>query len=160
MLEIWLPIVGLEDCGEVSNYGRIRSLNKKQRKTFVSYNGYERVGMRGGKITLTVHQLVAEAFCGGKIGGKQINHIDGNKLNNLSTNLEWVTASENIRHALDSGLRARKTTKEILPSSAIPDIIKRIKLGEKQSSLAHEYGVKSSSLCCRIKRYKEAQLCL
>ena len=160
MSEVWRPIVDPADCGEVSNMGRVRGRYGKMRTTFVSRNGYKRVGLKGGKITVAVHILVASAFCGQRQDGLWVNHIDGNKLNNCSQNLEWVTASQNVRHAIETGLRPRKTTKEVMPQEALPDALRRIASGETQRSVAKLYGITPSSLCGRIKRYKEAQLCL
>lgn len=156
MSEIWKPLPGFEACGEVSNAGRVRTLAGRNRKTFVSYNGYERVGLLGGKATVSVHRLVALAFCKGYDPEKQVNHKDGNKLNNTSANLEWVFPQENTRHAIDNGLRAPNYPHRILPQDAMPSIIARVQAGEMQKDLASEYGIKPSSLSCRIKKYKEA----
>ncbi len=52
-----------------------------------------------------VHRLVAQYFCDGYAEGLVVNHIDGDKTNNRSSNLEWVTRSENDLHAFSLGLR-------------------------------------------------------
>lgn len=69
--------------------------------------GYKVVKMRNkNKVcTLKVHRIVATAFLPNPDNKPQVNHKDGNKTNNNVTNLEWVTASENIKHAKILGLQ-------------------------------------------------------
>lgn len=95
---------------EVSNIGRVRN---KRRGNIISQRvnrcGYATVtlgepGFAHGK-TKRVHRLVAEAFIPNPNNKLEVNHIDGNKLNNVPTNLEWVTSKENMNHALNNGLR-------------------------------------------------------
>jgi hypothetical protein len=71
----------------------------------VSNAGYLRVTLYidGEKTNKIVHRLVAKAFCAGD-HTLQVNHIDGNKLNNSAANLEWVTSKENHQHAIATGL--------------------------------------------------------
>ena len=88
---------------EVSDLGNIR--NKKtgtiRKQTF--RRGYTKI--RINNKDEAVHRLVAETFIEGDHRGKEVNHIDGNKSNNSLSNLEWVTTSENIKHAFRTGLK-------------------------------------------------------
>ena len=112
--------MGFEGYYEVSNSGNIRSIDrlvpklskkvpkysKYIRKT-INYNGYMKVTLskRAIKYTKRLHRLVAEAFINNPEGKPQVNHIDGAKTNNHISNLQWVTARENIQHAYDLGLK-------------------------------------------------------
>ena len=70
-------------------------------------NGYKLTKLRNKNkiVTAKVHRVVAEAFLPNTENKPQVNHKDGNKANNHVDNLEWVTASENIRHAKSLGLQ-------------------------------------------------------
>jgi hypothetical protein len=109
--EEWRDIQGYEGLYKVSNFGHV--LNCK-RLTFLkpasSYKGdYLKVSLfKDGKgRSISVHRLVAQAFIPNPDNKPQVNHIDNNRQNPRSDNLEWVTAQENLRHAGKLGLMAR-----------------------------------------------------
>lgn len=106
--EIWKPVEGFPNT-EISNLGRVRSLFRggcKIRPTHANQNGYLIVALQNKSLRLKkrVHVLVAAAFIGPKPPRMDVNHIDGNKANNEAGNLEYVTRSENHRHAFRLGL--------------------------------------------------------
>lgn len=68
----------------------------------ISRNGYQVISIN--KQTKYIHHLIAEYCLGPRPNGMQINHKDGNKLNNHPSNLEYCTSSQNVQHAVDTGL--------------------------------------------------------
>jgi hypothetical protein len=76
-------------------------------KTYIINSGYEAIKLTAGGIRKhrLVHRLVAEAFVPKLLNKNEVNHIDGNKLNNNVCNLEWVSSSENKMHAIAIGLK-------------------------------------------------------
>ena len=107
MEEIWEAISDFPNY-EVSNFGRVR--NKKTGNYLTQKIGrdghYLSVYLcsNGKENTQTVHRLVAKAFIPNPEKKQQVNHIDGNKLNNKVNNLEWCTPKENNIHAIKTGL--------------------------------------------------------
>lgn len=98
------------DNFEVSSNGKLRNVKTGTvYKTTILKTGYAAVcislGSRNKKKNIKIHRAVAETFIDNPEGKPAINHIDGNKLNNDVSNLEWVTFSENTRHAVSHGLQ-------------------------------------------------------
>lgn len=124
MEEEYRDIEGYVGLYQVSNLGNIRSLPRldkngrriwgKMLKTATEKDGYQRIRLSvdGRKITLKVHRAVAIAFIDNVNNKPQVNHIDGDKSNNMVSNLEWCTNKENQQHAVDTGLRTYETGKK------------------------------------------------
>jgi len=115
--EIWKRIKYFPEY-EVSNFGRVKSfkrdiINGKIRKFYIDIYGYKTITLiKNSKLkTFTIHRLVIQAFKSNPENKSQINHIDGNKLNNKIENLEWCTCSENLKHAYKLGLKSNKGEK-------------------------------------------------
>lgn len=104
--EIWKDIANYEGLYQISNLGRVKSLNyrktkkSKVMKTKIDRNGYETISLcKKNKIkTFLVNQLVAKAFIPNPNNYKETNHKDEDKLNNCVENLEWCTRSYNINY--------------------------------------------------------------
>ena len=172
--EVFRDVLGYEGLYQVSNYGRVKSLERKNifycglrkehlerptKEKILNYNksnrGYLQVCLTkdGKSKTYTVHRLVAKAFLPNLKNKKQVNHIDGNKENNSIDNLEWVTSSENNKHAFITGLNKphnmRKVNQYDLQGNfikqwnSITDFLKENDLNLKNSNI---------TTCCKGKR--------
>lgn len=124
MEEVWKDIEGYEGKYQVSNLGRVRSLDRQE---LVMCHGVLATMSLKGKVlkpsiicgyyhvalldhqrrkTTKVHRLVAKAFVPGYFEGAEVNHIDENKLNNVPSNLEWCTRRYNHMY----GTRTERAT--------------------------------------------------
>lgn len=102
MNEIWKDIKGYEGLYQISNLGRVKSLKTgKIRKQCYDKDRYLKIELSNKtQKSLKIHRLVAQAFIPNPLNLPQVNHKDGNKLNNNVNNLEWVSPSENTRHRI------------------------------------------------------------
>jgi len=143
----------------ISDKGRVYS---KKRKRFLlcskKNRGYKMIGVydNGKEKTRPVHQLVMEAFVGPRPDNYQVNHIDGNKINNSADNLEYCTPSQNQKHAYRMGLQKRQNGethgKCKLTDLQIREIREKINSGAfLQRELAKKYNV-CRQLIGRIKQ--------
>src|SRR3990167_3057603 len=128
-------------CGNIYNMNRgimMKTwLNKetKYKITKISYDGKKRDKL--------VHRLVAEVFIPNPENKPQVNHLDGNKLNNDLSNLEWATPSENQIHAFKLGLNhtRRKTGGVKLNLEIASEIVKLRKEGLSLTKISNKYNV-------------------
>jgi hypothetical protein len=148
--EIWKPIKDYEDLYHISSYGRVKSLNKEQllsasggvriRKEKILSQQKDDKGYLSLKVCknncskrFKIHRLVAIAFIENPLNKNQVNHIDGVKSNNVVSNLEWCTNSENQIHACIKGLKKTKLSKK--------EVINIRKDERSLLEIGNEYGV-------------------
>lgn len=171
MEEIWKDIKEYEGLYQVSNLGRIRSLDR-YRKTGISgyiQRGRILIGSKRGpgylgvsltkkdvKKSVLIHRIVAETFIPNPDGKKEVNHKNGIKTDNRVMNLEWSTRKENEKHSYVAGLsRARRGTENILSKGVIQYDLQMNKLKEYGSirEVQRERGYNNSFIgaCCKGK---------
>lgn len=114
-VENWLPVVGWEDLYEVSDLGRISSLDRidargrlrpgRIRRHFFSNGGYARITLyrEGLAKSLSVHRLVLEAFVGPCPSNQEALHGPGGVTDNRLSNLRWGTHSDNVTESVLGG---------------------------------------------------------
>lgn len=102
----------------------------------------------------TIHRLVALAYLPNPNNLPEVNHIDGNKLNNQVSNLEWVTSSGNTQHAYDTGLVKQP---KLLDDSTYESLLERFLLGETMTTLASEHSAGLTRVTINMRKLAKAQ---
>ena len=168
MSEIYKPIIGFEEYYEISNYGNVKRLKRElfhisnSKRLFqerlltpsLEKKGYLKIRItKDSKVySFKIHRLVANHFVYNEFNLEQVNHIDGNKLNNHFSNLEWVSNRENINHY---HLNTNKTSK--YPGVHFKKDVKkwnaRIRVGKVRYNLGNFLEEEDAT-----KAYKEAQI--
>lgn len=103
MTEEWRDIAGYEGTYQVSNLGSLRRLHKTTEPKLLKqhmWRGYKvaHLSKRCVQTAERVHRIVARAFIPNPENKEQVNHINGDKMDNRVSNLEWVDRSENMLH--------------------------------------------------------------
>lgn len=145
MKEVWKDIKGYEGLYQISNLGRVKSVERvitckngmkhkvkeKIKKQILQNTGYYGVNLsKESKPDLKlIHRLIMEAFVPNPDNHPYVNHIDGDKTNNSLDNLEWCTPSQNNKHAWSTGLR--KVTQNIRDNCSK---ISKLKTGKRLHS--------------------------
>lgn len=152
MNEEWKDIENYKGLYQISNIGRVRSLSRFQSRTErllkgeIDNRGYVRVRLSFKNRTqkFQVHRLVALGFIPNPQNKPQINHINGNKSNNIYTNLEWCTESENMIHAFKTGLQSlsgEKNNQSKLRESEVREIKELLLAGVYHKDIALKYNM-------------------
>lgn len=170
MIEIWQDIKGYEGKYQVSNLGRVKSLNynKSGKEHILKYGmntqGYLNVCLCKNKLgkTFAVHRLVAEAFIENPDNLPQVNHIDEDKHNNCVYNLEWCNSKYNNNYGthIQRGLltrivRNRKTAPKKIDQYSLDG--KFIKTWNSGTDIAKNGFTKSSIWKCCNGQIKTSQ---
>lgn len=161
--EIWKDVIDYEGIYLVSNLARVKRIMSRKNPTCDIMNniyhpsGYVHISLtnNGKGRNFKLHRLVAIAFIPNPENKPQVNHIDGNKLNNLPSNLEWNTSKENINHAWETGLsKAKKGVNCNLSKLEDKDVLNIRKLKETTSSkdIAKIYNINVSAVNKIIKK--------
>ena len=168
-MENWKDIKGYENLYQISDFGNVKSIEKKSNgtrgrinirhsinhKPFLTKKGYNTVKLRknGHSKSFLVHRLVAINFIPNIHNKSQVNHINSIKTDNSVTNLEWCTASENLIHSFKNGTHNIKGEKN--PSSKITnnDAEDIRKSNESIKELSKKYKISEVSVR-KVKLYK------
>lgn len=167
IVEIWKSVIGYEGLYEVSNMGRVKSLERnivkgrgglckiEERilKSGKDKDGYPQVVLckEGKRKTCKIHRLVATAFIDNPNNLPQINHIDEIKTNNCVDNLEWCDCKYNINYGSHNEKMIKSISISILQFSKTGDFIRR---WDSTAQVEKELGINNSNInsCIKGKR--------
>lgn len=165
---IWKPVVSFEGLYSISEYGDVKSLEReidrgdkpnyirKERvlKTPLDRYGYKKVVLSKSKKKThsTVHRQVALAFIPNPDNLPEVNHKDGNKLNNYWKNLEWCTTEYNLKHAHENNLvdHSKNSGENCyitnLTNKTVKEIREKMANGARNKDIGKEYNLGRSTV--------------
>ncbi len=163
--EEWRPVVGYEGQYEVSDLGRVRSLDRvvprrkgdkvwpMKRRGQLLRPGTMKSGHlivvlgSGAKTNALVHHLVLKAFVGPRLPGHESLHGDGDPANNRPGNLRWGTRAENIQDSIRHGTKPRgENHQSAILKEADVVAIKALLKTQSQTALGRRFGVSRSTI--------------
>lgn len=161
--EVWAPISGYEGLYEVSDLGRVRSLDREHTMNGRHPTPYKRK-LKGKLMKLSgspylmvtlnklgckpkrylVHRLVAEQHCTNN-GKPEVNHIDEDKCNNVATNLVWCSRKENASHSVKRFRGSNSGTAKLTERDVL-SILDDLNNGYSQAEIAVNYNVTNHTI--------------
>lgn len=162
--EIWKPVRNWEHKYEISNKGRLRNIETQlilkplsvgcKYYYFMFYDPKRK--SKNKRVKVYLHRMLAQCFIPNPYLHNEVNHKDGDKWNCSLDNLEWVSKSENSKHAVATGLhrpyfmdgntKGEGNVNAKLNWDKVHDIRKRYAEGESLTEMAEEYGVAVGTL--------------
>ena len=172
-MEFWKDIIGYEGHYQISNLGRVKSLEReiarggrdhliKERflKTAINPSGYYIIvlALDNNHKTMTIHRLLARHFIQNPNNKRCVNHINGIKTDNSLENLEWCTHSENTKHAFSTNLKKPSMGEENgsskLTNKQVLEIKNLLKNNIKGIDIAKMFSVSTSTISyIKLKKY-------
>ncbi|MCY0910840.1 NUMOD4 domain-containing protein [Massilia antarctica] len=172
MQETWKAIPGCEAFYEASDLGRVRSLDRlittstgkarlsRGRVLIPQLTGRRypavSISLNGAVKSISIHRMVARTFLPNPKLFPEINHIDGNRENNATSNLEWCTRAQNNDHAIDTGLKppvkGQDHGRAVLTEVNVLEIRARHSKGESMKHLACIFSVSTQSIHGIVRR--------
>lgn len=165
----WAAIPGFDGYYEISDDGQVRSVERvairrdgkpmpvhgKILKQVVSNAGYMRVSCKVDNFGkwVPVHRAVAMAFIPNPENKREVNHKDGNKLNNTVENLEWVTPKENTKHKYETGLGEHADMRPICEANKRKVIVDGEHVFDSITEAAEYIGSTESQVCRTARGY-------
>lgn len=176
--EIWKTIPEFEGLYQISNHGRIKSLERqdtgegygkyyrpeKIKKPSIGTNGYYGISFFKAKkrYPKSVHRLVAELFVKNPDNKPCVNHLDGDKLNNYYKNLGWVSYSENMNHAFENNLIKNAVGGKSITSKKVKQLTitgELVKIHSSITEAANEVDITMGGIIGVCKKQKYRNTC-